>query len=116
MISASIHGEKALLRDLERMESEASVEVRAGVREASTECQKDARAAARKRTGIMARKIKRSTRKRGLEADVFCDDFKAIWHEFGTVKMEPQPFIIPAFEQAAEKFTQRMEALAARFR
>lgn len=63
-------------------------------------------------TGALVRSIK--VTKNGKEATISIEKDYAIYLEFGTSKMRPRPFIIPAFLSTKKWFSDKLHRLADR--
>ncbi len=60
-------------------------------------------------TGRLANSIQADIQ--GKQATVFTNLEYAPWLEFGTQKMEPRPFMVPAMEKERPKFEQRLSRI-----
>jgi HK97 gp10 family phage protein len=63
-------------------------------------------------TGALVRSIK--VKKNGREATISIEKDYAIYLEFGTSKMRPRPFIIPAFLKTKKWFSDKLKAIASK--
>lgn len=63
-------------------------------------------------TGALVRSIK--VEKKKNESTVYVEKDYAIYLEYGTSKMRPRPFILPAFLNTKKWFSERLNKLASR--
>lgn len=81
------------------------------VRESAKAVERGAKARAPKDTGTLAAEIYSATR--GSSAQITAPTRYAQFNEYGTSRMAPQPFMIPALEAEAPQFTKKLEDAAA---
>lgn len=57
--------------------------------------------------GDLRDSIQKRDGKHELSVEVFTEDFKARWQEFGTVKMRAQPFFYPPYRASKRRIKSR---------
>lgn len=82
------------------------VQAPATMKEVALEARDEARTLAPKDTHALEKGIK--VRRRGKGYEVISTEFYGHFHEFGTVKLPPRPFMTPAGERAVAKLKRRM--------
>lgn len=68
----------------------------------------NAKARAPRRSGKLAKSIRRKATNKGLGQRVYSDDPNSVFQEFGTVKMSANPFMFPALEEERARMPTEM--------
>lgn len=105
-MAASFQVKKNLLPQVRQaLRSDTNAVMRGVAQEAAAE----AKSLAPKDTGALQDGIK--ARRNGRAWEVISTEFYGHFHEFGTVKLPPRPFMTPAGERAVGKLKRRMMAM-----
>lgn len=109
MAVAHVKGLESLRHKLGLLAAADRLVVRAELEDAAERIEHGARERAPKgETKHLSKSITHEAHDLELAQRIGTNDFKAKWHEFGTVKMSARPFLFPAFEEERPQFLRRL--------
>lgn len=102
----------ALAGRIKAAASDAGKEGTKALRESAKKVERGAKSRAPRRTGLLASDIYSATRG-GRTAQIVAPTRYALFNEYGTSKMAPQPFMAPALEAETGAYLGRVEEVGA---
>lgn len=118
MITVTVKGTEALIKDLRAAQVDVQDDARAVLKEQSAAIRSDAQGRCPVDKGILKRSVRATVAKKKLEATVSAggkvganDAYYAQFVEFGTKKAKAQPFLFPAARAHDEETQEKLTAV-----
>lgn len=103
-----VEGLERLKKRFAKLPQKMRVEVRAAIDKSADELIAFQKRLVPVETGELRDSIEKRDGRHELSVEVFSDDFKARWVEFGTVKMTARPFFYPAYRTLRRRIKGRI--------